>query len=375
MKIVIIGPAHPLRGGLAAFNERLARAFKAEGDEVTIWSFSLQYPSILFPGKTQYTKTPPPADLDIRTEINSISFINWIKVGKAIKKLRPDLVVVAYWMPFMSPSLGRIARIIKKNGHTKVIALVHNLVPHEKRMGDMLLTDYFVKSVDAFVALSRSVVTDIEKFTKEKPKAYTPHPIYDYGTPVEKAQAKYSLGLEGSVNYALFFGFIREYKGLDLLLNAFADERIRAMKLKLIVAGEYYSDPEPYRALIKKLNLENTVIGYNEYIDDKKVPEFFGAADIIVQPYKTATQSGVTQIAYHFNKPMIVTNAGGLGEIVPHGKVGYVVEPSAKAIADALVDFYSRNKEAEFSENAKTEKKRFGWDVLTHVIRELRSTI
>lgn len=376
MKVIIIGPAHPLRGGLAAFDERLAQAFTDDGNEVEIYSFSLQYPKLLFPGKTQFTDAPAPKGLKIHSAINSINPFNWNKVGKEIKNLRPDLVIVAYWMPFMSPSLGKIARIIRKNGHSRVIGLVHNLVPHEKRIGDHLLTNSFVKSVDGFVSLSHSVLKDIDSFDKLKPKSFSPHPIYDhYGPSISKEQAKRNLNLDEKLNYVLFFGFIREYKGLDILLEAFADKRIREMNLKLIIAGEYYSDSKSYINKMGELGIENDVITCNEFIPENKVVDYFCAADIVAQPYKTATQSGVTQIAYHFNKPMIVTNVGGLAEMVPNGKVGYVIEPNAKAIADSLVDFYTNKREIEFSKNAEIEKKRFDWKLMVEKMKQVYSKI
>jgi glycosyltransferase involved in cell wall biosynthesis len=376
MKIILIGPAHPLRGGLAAFNERMARALQEEGHEVEIYSFSLQYPGILFPGKTQYTDAPAPAGLKIFSRINSINPFNWGSVGREIKNKRPDLVITAYWMPFMARALGRIARIIRSNSHTKVIALVHNLVPHEKRFGDESFTKYFVRSVDGFVTLSKSVLEDIERYDNEKPKLFTPHPIYDhYGQKKNKEEAKRALGLDTSSRYILSFGFIRDYKGLDILLDAMGDERVRALGVKLIIAGEYYSDPKKYQDQIKKLGIEKNVIAHNDFIPENKVADYFSAADVVVQPYRTATQSGVTQIAYHFEKPMIVTDVGGLPEIVPDGKVGYVVKPDAGSLANAINDFFVLKKEEEFSRNAAEEKKRFGWDKLVEVMLKLKAMI
>ena len=171
--------------------------------------------------------------------------------------------------------------------------------------------------------------------------------------------------------FCFSFGFIREYKGLDLLIEAFADKRLRDLKLKLIIAGEYYSDPKPYQYRIKELGLGNMIINCNEFIPENQVADYFCAADIVVQPYKTATQSGVTQIAYHFNKPMIVTNIGGLPEMVPNGKVGYVIEPNAKAIADSLFDFYSEKREDEYAKNASVEKKNFEWSVRVGKMKEI----
>jgi glycosyltransferase involved in cell wall biosynthesis len=275
-------------------------------------------------------------------------------------------------MPFMARALGRIARIVRGNAHSKVIALVHNLVPHEKRSGDGSFTKYFVRSVDGFVTLSKSVLEDIERYDKLKPRSFTPHPIYDhYGQKKNKEEAKRALGLDAQSHYLLFFGFIRDYKGLDILLDAMGDERVRALGVKLIIAGEYYSAPQKYFEQIEKLGLEKNVAARNDFIPENKVADYFSAADVVVQPYKTATQSGVTQVAYHFEKPMIVTDVGGLPEIVPDGKVGYVVRPDAHSLANAINDFFTLNKEEEFSRNAAQEKKRFGWNVLTEAIFEV----
>ena len=374
--MVIIGSAYPLRGGLATYNERLARAFAENGDEATIHTFSLQYPGFLFPGKTQYSEGLPPSDLDIHVSVNSINPLNWISVGRRIKKLKPDLVIVKFWLPFMGPAFGTILRLIRSNGHTKIISIIDNIIPHEKRFGDRMFANYFVKAVDGFIAMSRAVLTDLGSFDKNKPKVYSPHPLYDnFGALVPKQEAKQMLGLDPAFSYMLFFGFIRDYKGLDLLLEAFADERFRRLPVKVIIAGEYYTSPQPYLDLIKKHNLEEHVIQKTDFIPDDKVAPYFCASDIVVQPYKDATQSGVTQIAYHFNRPMLVTNVGGLAEMVPHGKVGYVVKPDAKEIADSLVDFYENAREQQFVPHVEEEKKKYSWEKMIAAIEEMYSRV
>ena len=365
MKVTIVGSAHPLRGGLATYNERLAKAFQQQGHEVSIYTFRLQYPGFLFPGETQYSDKPPPKDLKIEVLVNSINPFNWIKIGRAIKKSRPDLVIIKYWLPFMAPCLGTIARIARGNGHTKVISIIDNIIPHEKRIGDNLFSKYFVKSCDAFIAMSRSVIDDMKKFDRKKPTVYCPHPLYDnFGAIISKEEARKKLNLDLNTNYLLFFGIIRPYKGLDMLLEAFYDERLRKHPLKLIIAGEYYQDPQPILDLIKKYELSDHIISVNKFIPDQDVAAYFCASDIVVQPYKSATQSGITQIAYHFNKPMIVTNVGGLPEMVPNGKVGYVVETVPKQIADAIVDYYENNREDAFTAHVMEEKKKYSWEVM-----------
>ena len=372
LHIVILGTSFPFRGGLAAYNERLARQFQAEGHTVSIYTFSLQYPGFLFPGKSQYADWAAPADLDIHVKVNSVNPLNWLKVGREIKKLNPDLLIIKYWLPFMAPCFGTIARIAKSNRKTKVITIVDNIIPHEKRIGDNLLTNYFVKPVDAFVAMSKSVLNDIAFFDKNKAKAFCPHPLFDnFGEILEREVAMEKAKLDKSFNYLLFFGFIRAYKGLDLILKAFADSRLRKYPVKLIIAGEFYEDAKPYQDLIDELELNEHIILRTDFIPDNEVGQYFCSADMVVQPYKNATQSGVTQICYHFNKPMLVTNVGGLSEIVPHNVAGYVVEPQPQEIADSLVDFYENNKKAQFTQGVIGEKPKYQWDRMTATIYEL----
>lgn len=373
MKVIIFGTAYPYRGGLAAFNERLANEYLNQGHDVEMYTFTLQYPGFLFPGKTQYSSDPAPENLTIYRRVNSCNPFNWFKVGREIAKKKADLVIFAYWMSFMAPCMGTIARKIRRNGVSKVIALVHNMIPHETNILDKIFPPYFVKSVDGFVALSESVVHDIEKFDKRNcPKTFAPHPIYDhYGEKTSREQALAELGLDADYRYALFFGFIRAYKGLDLLLQAFADERLRALPLKLVVAGEFYEDEQHYQNMIERLGIREQVVLHTDFIPNERVKHYFNAADIITQPYKTATQSGVTQIAFHFEKSMLVTNVGGLAEIVPHGKIGYVVEPDAKEIADALCDFYENNRQSDFEQNILEEKKKYAWSRMTEAINGL----
>ncbi|MCW0484629.1 glycosyltransferase [Gaoshiqia sediminis] len=360
--IKIIGPAYPYRGGLATYNERLAREFISQGYQVDLETFTLQYPGILFPGKSQYVDGPAPAGLSIKRTVNSINPISWIKAGRRIRKEKPDLLMVRYWLPFMAPALGTICRLARKNKHTRVICLADNIIPHEKRPGDQLLTRYFMNSIDGMVAMSESVLNEIDQFTPNLPRALCPHPLYDsFGEKLNQQKAKELLGLDQQTSYLLFFGFIRDYKGLDILLKAFSDERLKKFPVKLIVAGEFYTKPGPYLELIRELNLENRLVLKTDFIPDNEVNRYFSAADLVVQPYKSATQSGVTQIGYHFEKAMLVTDVGGLAEIIPHNKIGYVVKPEPRSIADALVDFYTNNRQSVFEANIPDEKKKFSW--------------
>ena len=372
MKIIIVGPAHPYRGGISAFGERLANEYCKQGHDVEMYTFTLQYPSFLFPGKTQYSDSPAPANLRIVRRINSINPFNWLKVGKEIARKKPDMLITNFWLPFMAPCQGTIERRVRRNGHTRIVAVLHNIIPHEHRPGDRILSRYFVRSTQAFVAMSHSVLNDLAQFDKRKPRAFCPHPLYDhYGELIPKDEARRILGLDPDGRYVLFFGFIRAYKGLDLLLEAMGSPKVKEAGIKLMVAGEFYGDSKPYTDQIKRLGIEDSTLLFTEFIPDDKVNLYFRACDIVVQPYKSATQSGVAQIAFHFEKPMIVTNVGGLAEIVPDGKVGYVVDPSPDQIAESMVRFYDGEKEAAFTEGVKTEKKKYSWSKMTVTIEKV----
>lgn len=375
-KIVILSPAHPLRGGIASSTERLGQELQKFGYEVLLISFSLQYPNFLFPGKTQFTDAPAPQGLEIKTLINSINPLSWRKVGLFLKNMQPDLVIARFWLPFMGPSLGTIMRLARQNGRTKTMAIADNIIPHEHRIGDRQLTQYFINSTDAFIVMSRSVKQDIRQFTPDKPVRYIAHPIYDnYGDLVEKSIALKALELPATTSYLLFFGFIREYKGLDLLLRAMADERIKKMNIKLIVAGEYYSNETFYNKIIDEVGVRDQLILHTDYIAKEKVKYYFGATDLVVQPYKTATQSGISQLAYHFEKPMVVTDVGGLSEIVEDGKVGYVVAVEVDAIADAIVDFFQEDRRKVLTQGVIENKKLFSWSNMVKGIEELLETV
>jgi len=375
-KLILIGTAWPFRGGLAAYNERLAEEFQRQEFEVVIYTFTIQYPGFLFPGKTQMADWSAPENLDIRQEVNSINPFNWIKVGRKIKREKADIVLIKYWLPFMGPCFGTIARRIKRNKKSKIVTILDNIIPHEKRPGDKLFTRYFIKPVDAFVAMSNAVLDDSQKFDTRKPRSYCPHPLFDnFGETISKDKAKKYLGLDPNSRYALFFGFIREYKGLDLALRAFAEQDVQKHNLKLLIAGEFYDNEEKYEALINELNIKDFIELRSDFIADSEVKYYFSAADLVIQPYKTATQSGISQIAYHFNTPMIVTNVGGLPEIVPDGKVGFVVEKSGSAIAAAIDRFYSEDLEITFRKGADNEKVKYSWKRMYDTIIDLKEQI
>lgn len=387
--VIIIGPGHPLRGGLATFDQRLATEFIQEGYDCPIYSFSLQYPSFLFPGTTQYTTEPAPAGLTILSRINSVNPFNWFSVGEELRRLRPDIIVVRYWLPVMGPALGTILRRVRKNKHTRIIAITDNVLPHERRPGDIPFTRYFLKSCDAFITMSEKVMNDLRTFQKTRPARQVAHPLYDsFGEPITKKAAREYLraliaaadtivdgaGPSSTIGdtdkIILFFGFIRKYKGLDILLEAMADRRIRAAGIKLLVAGEFYEDAAPYREQIERLGIGDLLILRTDFIPDSEVKYYLCAADAVVQPYRNATQSGVTPLAYHFEKPMIVTNVGGLPTLVPHEKVGLVAEPAPEALADAILRFYQTGED-HFIPHLRQEKEKYSWSRLVDTILEL----
>ena len=399
-KIVLISPAYPLRGGIAASAERLAEALQAAGHDVVIYSFSLQYPSFLFPGKSQFSDDPPPKGLTIKTRLNSVNPFNWPVVGREIARENPDRIIARFWLPLMGPCLGtvlRVARFFSKKKF-RITGLVDNIIPHEKRPGDRAFARYFVRSCDDFVVMSKSVGEEIRQFLpvnpspgpspngrgETRPKAafgsasplpevsgegpevgllirFAPHPIYDtYGEPLEKTEARRQLGLPTETPIVLFFGFIRKYKGLDLLLNALA----QTPDIQALIAGECYEDWSFYQHIIDEHCLAGRVHLHTNFIPADRVRVFFSAADLVVQPYRSATQSGISQIAYHFEKPMIVTNVGGLPEIVTDGISGYVVAPEPDAIAAAMKDFFEQNRAENMTEGVRMEKARFSWENL-----------
>ena len=374
--IVILGTAYPYRGGLASFIEMLACTFVKQGKKVDVITFSLQYPEWLFPGKTQYSQSPPPAGLNILRMVNSMNPFNWWQVGRYIRRKNPDAIILKYWTPFMAPCLGTICRIASKNRHTVILTQLDNVIPHERKFYDHILTRYFFNSVHGFIYMSQQVKDDLDKFTTTKPSVYAPHPVFsNFGGKVPRNEACHRLNLPEKQHYVLFFGLIRDYKGLDLMLDAWAALRQngQADDKKLIVAGEFYTDKAKYIRQMDLLGIRGDVLLHDWFIRDEDVKYYFSAADVLVQPYKSATQSGVTQIAYQFETPVIVTNVGGLAEIVPDGKTGYVVEPDALHISRAIVKIYENNNLQRMTENMMTEKRRFSWDYFTEQLEKLYS--
>lgn len=370
-KVFIIGPAYPLRGGLASFDELFCEALNKQGHQCEIISYSLQYPNFLFPGSTQYhVNGTPPKNITIHTLINSVNPFSWFKTASFIKKQKPDFIIFRFWIPFMGPALGTIARLVKKRG-IKVLAITDNIIPHEKRIGDKLLSTYFVKGCDGFITMSMAVMADLNKLISTNNKKYLLHPLYtSFGEKLSKQNARNQLQLNQNDNIVLFFGLIRKYKGLDLLLEAFAQLK-HLQNTKLIIAGEFYEDKQPYLDLIDKYQIQNQVILLDKFIPNEDVKLYFSAANLVALPYRTATQSGVTQVSFHFEVPTLVTNVGGLGEIIPHQIAGYVVEPNAQEIAKHISDYFTNNKEIAFAEGMKQEKKKYDWSIFVNEVVDL----
>ena len=373
--IVFLGSAHPYRGGIASFTERLAREFQSAGHQCTLITFTLQYPGFLFPGKTQFADQPAPGDLNILRRVNTLNPFNWIYTGFSLRKLKPDLIIVRYWMPFFAPAFGTILRIAGFLTQTKIICIADNIIPHEKRPGDRLLTAYFNGAVDGYVVMSEQVKADFSKLRIKKTSILHPHPLFDhFGVQIDQSLARQKLDCQLNKGILLFFGFIRNYKGLDLLLEAMTDARIREKGYQLIVAGEFYEEEEKYREYINQHQLSATVQIHNQFIPENSIPFYFSAADVLVQPYRHATQSGVTPLAMHFNLPMIVTNAGGLREMVQDGVTGLVVDISPTAIANGILAYFEKGK-SYYCEQLTAYKTRFSWSAMAEAILEFKAAL
>jgi D-inositol-3-phosphate glycosyltransferase len=370
MKITILSTAYPLRGGIAHFNGLLYREL-IKKNEVKVVTFKRQYPAILFPGKSQTESGEASEKIPTEQLVNSVNPLNWISVGKKIKKDAPDLLIFKYWLPFFAPCFGTIARIAKNNKKTRVLVICDNVLPHEKRPGDKSFTRYFFKQADFFILLSKKVKEDLLLIRRDAKYKVISHPIYsNFGEASEKDVAKERLKIKDQ-NLILFFGFIRDYKGLDVLFQSLSLPEFRA-DIKLVVAGEFYSNREEYLKLIDELKIKSKVYLFTDFIPTSDVKYYFSACDAVILPYKEATQSGIVQIAMNFRKPVIATDVGGLGEVVLHNQTGFIVEKeNPLALAEAIAKFYDENKEKEFVRNIENEVEKYSWEKFVDGISEL----
>lgn len=377
MKIVILGTAYPLRGGIAHYNALLYREL-SKRHSVTIITFKRQYPSLFFPGKTQeeagseHPQAGTPVGWQVPSEplVDSINPLNWIAVGKEIRRRKPDLLIMKYWLPFFGPCFGTIARIAKRGTNIKVLYICDNVVPHEHRPGDAALTMYAFRAADFFIVQSDVVERDLKKLLPSARYKNVPHPIYTiFGTPVEKMQARQRLGLADE-RVLLFFGYVRPYKGLSVMLEAmkrFPPE----LNATLLVVGEFYDEKEKYLKQIEALGVQHRVSIVSDYVPNDTVGLYFSAADVVLLPYLSATQSGIAQIAYNFDKPVIATAVGGLAEVVRDGVTGFVVPPNdPDALARAVVRYFAEQRESDFAANVALEKRKYSWEAMVRAIEE-----
>ena len=371
MKITILSSAYPLRGGISHFIGLLYKEL-AKNNDVSVITFKRQYPTILFPGKSQFESEETVEKIPTKILVDSINPLNWINVGNKIKNDSPDLLIFKYWIPFFAPCFGTISRIAKKNGRTKVLTICDNIIPHEKKPGDTAITKYFFKYVDYFVMLSKKVQADLLKLKPEAKNKILPHPIYsNFGEPIDKKEARKFLNLPEDGKLILFFGFIRDYKGLDILLEAMKILNAE-LNIKLIVAGEYYSNEEKYRRIINALGIQNQLYLFTDFIPTSKVKFYFSACDAVILPYRNATQSGIVQIAMNFHKPVIATNVGGIPEVISDNSTGFIVKnESPQDLAKAIKNFYKDNKEDQFISNIIKETTKYSWSTFTEGLFDL----
>ena len=370
MKIVIVGTAYPLRGGIAHYNAILYRHLSAR-HSVDIVTFTRQYPSIFFPGKTQDEKGGHESAVPTEQLIDSINPWTWYTAAKAISQKKPDLLIFKYWMPFFAPCFGTIARLVKRWTGAKVLFICDNVIPHERRIGDTALTRYAFAAVDSFVVQSAAVEKELQAFHPQARYELVPHPVYEiFGSLMPKEQARRELGIRDE-RVILFFGYVRRYKGLHILLDAMP-AILESVNVKLLVVGEFYDDEQKYRQQIAEKNLGERVFVHSDYVPNEEVSRYFSAADVVVLPYVSATQSGIVQIAYQFDKPVIATDVGGLAEVVLNERTGFIVKPEAPdEVANAVIRFYEEGREPEFVHNVSVEKKKYSWENLVQAIERL----
>ncbi|MFW5983478.1 MAG: glycosyltransferase [bacterium] len=365
MRIAYLSTFYPLRGGIAQFNSSLYRAFEHE-HEIKAFTFKRQYPDLLFPGKSQYVQESDKVDPIPSEEIlDTINPLSYQKTAKKIQEFQPDILLMKYWMSYFAPSLGWVAKKLKKQA--KVISVMDNVIPHEKRFFDVPLTKFFLKQNSGFIIMSKSVENDLLYLYPNARYIRKMHPIYNhFGEPINKQEARKVFGIPKDKKVLLFFGFIRDYKGLDLLIEAFGN---LSKDYHLIIAGESYGSFEKYKQLIDKSPNKENIHPYVEYIADYRVPYFFSAADVCILPYKSATQSGITNISYHFNLPLLATDTGSLRETIQHKQTGLIVDkPKEEELVKGIEEFFQLNEKIDFVKKIEILKKELSWESFAHAI-------
>jgi glycosyltransferase involved in cell wall biosynthesis len=373
MRISYLSTFFPLRGGIAHFNERFSLELQRRGHAVRAITFSRQYPKLLFPGKTQEETGGAAGEQAVKAEVlvDSIGPLSWWRTGRSIRKDAPDVLVFKYWISFFAPCFWAIARLAKGNRRTRVVYLVDNFIPHESRVGEGLLRWLAYRAVDGCVVMSESVERDLRAAHPRLSIERSPHPVYDnFGAALGRDEARQRLGLPANATIALFFGYIRPYKGLDQLIDAFAGMAAAHPDLHLVIAGECYEDEQRYKDQVKASPYADRIHYFSDYIPNDAVAAYFSAADVLVLPYRTATQSGIVQIAYHFERPCIVTDVGGLAEVVLDGRTGYVVRPNDRA---ALVEGVSRfmRERRDMTTNIREERRKYSWAAFAEALERL----
>jgi glycosyltransferase involved in cell wall biosynthesis len=363
MKIALVGPAYPYRGGIAHHTNMLYRTLRALGHEVDVITFTRQYPKILFPGKSQDEIGVEGEGIPSERMIDSLNPFNWIVVGRRLRKRNYDLIVFKFWLPFFAPAFGTIARLAHRKGRNDIMIVVDNFRPHERRPGDILLTKYLFRYCNTAITQSSEVERQLREAYPSLPHVMLPHPTYEnFGDPIPRDDARARLGIVAP-KVLLFFGFVRRYKGLDRLLAAMPEIVRRVPDAHLLVVGEFYESAEPYLEQIRSGGVGERITIHDRYVSNEEVALWFSAADMLVLPYHHATNSGIAMIGYNFAVPAIVTNVGSLGEVVIDGLTGFVLDDaSPDAIASAVERMYEGDTRERFSEAIIEERKKYSWE-------------
>jgi glycosyltransferase involved in cell wall biosynthesis len=359
-RVCLVGPVYPYRGGIAHFTSVLAKEFGQDHD-VLVVSFKRLYPSFLFPGRTQFDESGEPLDVPSKRLINSMNPFSFWSAARLMRSFGPDLIVFQWWHPFFAVAYATIVFLLGRALKRKVVFLCHNVLPHERSVIDTILIRLGFSQVGRFLVQSQEDRRSLLSMRKDAIVSVHPHPIYDAFNKGRHTRetARREIGVDGRV--VLFFGLIRSYKGLRVLIQAFA-KTVRCMEATLLIVGEFYEDKQPYVAEIEKLGLESHVRMLDRYVPNEDVEKYFVACDVVVLPYLSATQSGITQIAFGFDKPVVVTRVGGLPDVVEDGVTGYVVTPGdPDALSEALLEFFQEDVARRMQDAVSKAKHRFSW--------------